>query len=829
DHHVKDALSAQQIMADQVSTILQCEFRKGIHELESMATLPAVQSMQKGRLDAVLTQFDHTTPFFDYYFVLDPQGTWVSYPSRPSMVGQRIPKANMGWVEDVLERGETTGLDVIYTKIGTLVSGFATPIRDEKGAIAGILRGVMVLSEEGTAQKVVKQIHCGERGYAFVVSAGGRLLAHPTLPLVPERFEEYDYTHFPPVREVVKGKSGVVEYSDGGETWIAVHQPVKLAGWGVVVQQPKRDLYREPQQQALLISGIFAAGMLLAVLLFLFVMHYTVTPLHRLITNIKAGTVPPIETFPRDEIGELAGEFKQLYGRLVESNDALKESESQYRTLIQNLQQSIFLKDTNYTYISVNQSFCALVGMDADAILGKTDADIFSPEQAEKYQVEDKDVLENGNGIEYVEESTLNKNKRWVQVIKTPVKDDDGNITELLGIFWDITDHKKLEEQYRQSQKMEAIGQLAGGIAHDFNNLLQGINGYAYMVKQEIHPDTPVYEMIAQIGKAGDRAAKLVAQLLAFSRRQVLKLEYLDLNDVMSGLINMVERVIGEHIRVIFLPGRQLGVVHADRTQMEQVIINLCINARDAMPEGGTLTIETENVRIDEDYCKTHSWAEPGRFILLSITDTGVGMDSQTLEKIFDPFFTTKDIGKGTGLGLATVYGIVCQHEGMIQAYSEQGKGSTFKIYLPIVERLATSINSKVEGPIPNGKETILLAEDEELVRNLAMKILKRAGYKVMIAADGDEALRLCEVHGDSIDLAILDVVMPKLGGKGVYEKVKDRFPKIKFLFSSGYSQNAIHTNFVLHEGFQLIQKPFSPNDLLRRVRKVLDDEDKVE
>ena len=296
-----------------------------------------------------------------------------------------------------------------------------------------------------------------------------------------------------------------------------------------------------------------------------------------------------------------------------------------------------------------------------------------------------------------------------------------------------------------------------------------------------------------------------------------------NLNGLVTALMNMIRRVIGEHITLNILAGHDLGTIHADRGQIEQILTNLCVNARDAMPDGGTITIGTENVLIDASFCETHAWAEPGRFVLLSVTDIGCGMEDEVIGQVFDPFFTTKSVGEGTGLGLSTVYGFVKQHRGMIHIYSEVNAGSTFKIYLPLVERSATSVADKIEGPVPGGTETILLAEDEEIVRNLTKIVLQRAGYTVLAACDGEDALRLLEEHEGEINLVILYVVMPKLGGRAVHERLSKTRPNLRFLFASGYSMNAIHTNFVLDDGLAFIQKPYPRTVLLRRIRKVLD------
>ena len=372
---------------------------------------------------------------------------------------------------------------------------------------------------------------------------------------------------------------------------------------------------------------------------------------------------------------------------------------------------------------------------------------------------------------------------------------------------------------------MEAVGQLAGGIAHDFNNLLQAILGYGDMAMEEAGADSAAGASVKEMLKAGDRARMLVSQLLGFSRRQVLDMRDLDLNEAIGDMLKMVRRTIGEHIDVNFHTGHRLGIVHADPGQVGQILMNLCVNARDAMPGGGTLTIETENVRVDEAYLESHPYAQPGRFVLLSVTDTGCGMDEETRGKVFEPFFTTKDVGQGTGLGLATVYGLVKQHKGCVHIYSEVGKGTAFKVYLPVVERSVQAVGNKVKGTTPGGTETILLAEDDEMVRSLTRAILERAGYTVLPAGDGEEALAVFEQHRDEIDLLLLDVMMPKLGGRATYDRIREKCPGVRALFASGYSMNAVHTDFVLDEGLALIQKPAQRDDLLRKVREVLERE----
>jgi PAS domain S-box-containing protein len=384
-------------------------------------------------------------------------------------------------------------------------------------------------------------------------------------------------------------------------------------------------------------------------------------------------------------------------------------------------------------------------------------------------------------------------------------------------------EHEKLEVQLRQAQRMEAVGQLAGGVAHDFNNLLQVINGYAEIVLCNLDVEHSCHTHVGEIARAGSRAASLVRQLLAFSRRQVLEMRDINLNDVITDLMKMIRRVIGEHIVLDFHANCDLGIVRADPGQVEQVLLNLCVNARDAMPDGGKITIETENARVDEEFCKKHPWADPGLYALMSVSDTGCGMDDETMANIFEPFFTTKDVGKGTGLGLSTVYGLVKQHRGLVHVYSEIDKGSIFRVYLPLIECVAEEIGERPKSPAVGGTETILLAEDDDMVRNLSQSILEEAGYKVLTAVDGKDALRKFMEQADQINLVLLDLVMPNMGGHTVFKEIHEIYPDTKVLFSSGYSLNAIHSDFVLDEGMELIRKPFRRDDLLSKIREALD------
>jgi two-component system, cell cycle sensor histidine kinase and response regulator CckA len=384
-----------------------------------------------------------------------------------------------------------------------------------------------------------------------------------------------------------------------------------------------------------------------------------------------------------------------------------------------------------------------------------------------------------------------------------------------------------LQEQLRQSQKMESIGQLAGGVAHDFNNILTVIHGYSELVINSLDPTNPIREDVKEIKAAAERASGLTRQLLAFSRKQVLQPKVIDLNALVSNMVKMLRRMISEGIELNTLWADDLGRVKADQGQIEQVMLNLAVNARDAMPNGGKLTIETADVELDQDYADLHLSVVPGSYVMLSVSDTGVGMTPEVRERVLEPFFTTKEKGKGTGLGLSTVYGIVKQSGGNIWIYSEPGQGSTFKIYLPRVEEEVDSmLQSSVVGNKPQqGSETILLVEDEKMVRNLALTILKRQGYNVLEAEDGEMALRIVQKHnGNPIHLVLTDVVMPGMSGHELSDHLKAQCPEMKVIFMSGYTdESIIEKHGLMAPGINFIQKPFQPDALVRKIRSVLD------
>jgi signal transduction histidine kinase/CheY-like chemotaxis protein len=416
------------------------------------------------------------------------------------------------------------------------------------------------------------------------------------------------------------------------------------------------------------------------------------------------------------------------------------------------------------------------------------------------------------DGTLFTEEATI-----------SPVFDNKGKIINYIGVKHDVTKQRVLEDQLRQAQKMETVGRLAGGVAHDFNNMLNVILGSAELVMTRDDLDDSILKNLQQIQKAAERSADITRQLLAFSRKQVIEPRVVKLNPLIKDIEKMLGRLLGEDIDILSVPEKEIWNIMADPGQIHQIVANLCINARDAMPQGGKLTIETANVTFDDNYCKGHAGFVPGRFVMLAISDNGIGMDKEILAHIFEPFFTTKEEGKGTGLGLASVYGAVKHNNGFINVYSEPGQGTTFKLYFPQCAGKAEKPKATVKAPKAFKTVAILLVEDDEMVRNLTMMMLEKIGHTVVVAETPEEALALFEKVGMDIDLLLSDVVMPQMNGKSLKKSIEALKPGIKTLLMSGYTANVIAHHGVLEKGMHFIQKPFSIEDLARKVREAIE------
>lgn len=501
----------------------------------------------------------------------------------------------------------------------------------------------------------------------------------------------------------------------------------------------------------------------------------------------------------------------------------LIESEERYRDLVENARDIIYTHDLEGNYTSVNKAGEQLTGYTREESLKMNLAQTVAPEYHDRARQMIANKLAGEKETIYDLEIIKKDGNRIALEVNTRLITKNGAPIGIQGIARDITEREQLEEQLRQAQKMEAVGRLAGGIAHDFNNMLTAIAGYSELAIMQLQAQDPLRECIEEIKKASDRAASLTRQLLAFSRKQVLQPKVLDLNSVVKEMEKMIRRLIGEDIHLRTMLSPDLGSIKADPGQIEQVVLNLAVNGRDAMPKGGRLIIETSNVYLDNKYAARHIAVKPGPYALLAVSDTGIGINEEEQKHIFEPFFTTKEIGKGTGLGLSTVYGIVKQSGGNIWVYSEVGLGTTFKIYLPRVDEGAEVYKPGVEQEEAlQGSETILVAEDEEVVRRLVREVLKSYGYKVLEAGNGGAAFLICERYKEPIQMLLTDVIMPEMGGRELADRLAQLRPGIKVLYMSGYTDDAIVHHGVLDDDVPFIQKPFAPHALAQKVREVL-------
>jgi PAS domain S-box-containing protein len=521
--------------------------------------------------------------------------------------------------------------------------------------------------------------------------------------------------------------------------------------------------------------------------------------------------------------------FDGRVARLVVTEDVTErrrseEERARLAMAVEQADEAIVITDPDGTIVYVNPAFERVTGYHHTEARGRNPRILKSGRQDAAFYAELWSTLTSG---ETWRGQLTNRRKDGslyeAEAAISPVRDGAGRIVNYVAVERDVTHERHLERQFLQSQKMEAVGRLAGGIAHDFNNLLNVITGYGELLRRRLTPEDPSGGKLDQILKAADRAAGLVRQLLAFSRRQVLQPKVLDLGLVVADLDKMLRRLIGEDVDLQCLTDPHLGTVRADPGQIEQVLMNLVVNARDAMPGGGKITIETRNLDVGETEARLRASVPPGPYVLLAVSDTGTGMDEETLAHVFEPFFTTKEPGRGTGLGLSTVYGIVRQSGGHISVYSEPGGGTTFKIYLPRLDEPAVPDATPAPTRAAGGTETVLLVEDEEMVREMLQETLAGAGYRLLVAADANHALARAAAHRGSIQLLLTDVVMPGGSGSELAERLSLVRPGIRVLYVSGYTEEAIVRHGVLARDVAFLGKPFTPDELLARVRQLLD------
>ncbi len=650
-------------------------------------------------------------------------------------------------------------------------------------------------------------------------------------PLTVERFDGLNpNADFPP---------GFYRISDQSRTQIRVLDQDSLAAY-----QELDDIYGRPAVilRVILPRTIYAQGqttllqftmlLLAAALLFgagtLYLLERVilsrVADLSDGITQIGAsGNLSArLEIRGADELAYLGTAINSMLEDLEKAQAEQHQGRTRLGVMIEKMPAVLWTTDTELRFTSAVGAGLDLLGVRTNELTGKTLFEYFQTKDPEFPPIAAHKKALRGESVTY----ELEWQRRVFESHVQPLRGSEGELIGVIGVALDITDRKHLADQLRQAQKMQAVGELAGGVAHDFNNLLMVVKGHAEMLHDHLPQSSPQRSHVEQIQTAAERAASLTAQLLAFSRKQVLQPRVLDLNEVVGGMIQMVSRVIGENIELAFMPGARLGNVKADPSQIEQVVLNLVVNARDAMPQGGRLTIETASVELDENYTVQHAVVEPGPYVMLTVTDTGCGMDSKTQARIFEPFFTTKEQGKGTGLGLATVYGVIKQSGGYIWVYSEIDHGTTFKIYLPKITAKVEELAAVKTIPTPAyGSETILFVEDEQSVRELVREYLSARGYSVLEASDGIQALDIAAAHPGAIQLLITDVVMPRLSGRELASQIATARRDLKVLYISGYTDDSIFRHGVLEGGMEFLQKPFNLRTLAQKIREILDGE----
>lgn len=664
-----------------------------------------------------------------------------------------------------------------------------------------------------------------QAGFLCLVGEAGRVICHPDPKAVGMDMRDAVLLDLSRTRSTTFGEKiaratqgpGLFA-APGGETHIVYLHPVRGTNWMVSVHTNFKLIEERVARLRRAILQVALPSFLFFIILGTVAVRLVERKYERRIEAVNAG----LERRVVERTAELAATNRSLEREIAErkrTEEALRLTQFS----IDRAADAVFWIDPDGKFIYVNGAACSSLGYSQQELLAMSVWDIDPNFPKEDWPEQWQAMKQNSTFT--MESSHRAKSGRLIPVEIT------ANYLEFNGKEYncafarDISKRKQLESQFLQSQKMESLGRLAGGVAHDFNNLLTAILGYADMAITSLDQDDPIYGYIQEVLKAGTRAANLTRQLLAFGRRQLIEPKIINLNDLILEMDKMLRRLIGEDIELVTLTEPALWPVKVDPGQIEQVIVNLAVNARDAMPKGGRLTIQTDNVTLDFPYTLSHAEVAPGRYVMLAVSDTGVGMTDEVKAHLFEPFFTTKEKGKGTGLGLATVYGIVKQSGGHISVHSEPGRGAIFKIYLPQAEGANPQASEQKHlKHMPRGRETVLVVEDEPSVRALAVRVLSEQGYRVLEAADGEEALRVARDHaGEELHLLVTDVVMPKIGGKELSEMLKSVWPELKVIFTSGYTDDVIVSHGVMDPPISFLQKPFTPGTLATKVREVLE------
>ena len=780
-------------------------------------------------------------PFFSSLGVFAPDGHGIGTSLLSLTDRSRLTAAGRDYLFKALAaRSLSIGEPVVSRATNAWTCIISRPVMSPENDVLALVYAAMRLDR---LQVLLDPGEMPRGTILALVDKNGTILART---VDPEKWVGRSIAHYPQFETASRDREGTAELVglDGIQRLIG-YTFGKQTTWMVTVGIPSEAAYgpikRDFRRNLLLGLTTLSAALLVAWSL----AGRITRPLLQLSADsraIGAGNLAHrSQVHSHDEVGKLATTFNQMSATLESRTAALRESEAALRkqtevleSILHSMGDGVLVVDQTGKFVVFNEAAGRLYGsspQDADANQWAASHGLCRPDMVTSFPAEEIPLSRamKGDSVDNVEMFISRQDTPpGVRVSATarPLKDREGRILGAVVVLRDITRQHQLEEQLRQSQRMESIGKLAGGVAHDFNNLLTAILGYAALLLDNLPADSDAHRDAEQIQKASERAAALTRQLLAFSRKQILQARVVDINGILLGMEPMLHRLIGEDIKLFVLPADSLAKVKADPTQVEQIILNLVINARDAMPKGGRLTIETANAILDQSQVERHVDVPPGPYVVLAVSDTGCGMDPETQARIFEPFFTTKPAGQGTGMGLATVYGIVKQSGGHAWVYSEPGQGTSLKIYLPQSEPGERQQGMPSTFPAisrATGSETILLVEDEQTVRDLAGAVLTKSGYTVLAAADGEDALRLSKSHAGDIQLMITDAIMPGMRGHELGDVMRKLRPQIKILFISGYTDDAAIHKGVLVEGIQFLQKPFTPDALALKVRTVLD------
>ncbi len=726
----------------------------------------------------------------------------------------------------------TTGLPTIF---------MVSPIVDDGNQPQGLIGAGISLQY---IQQIGDGLKAGRTGYGFIVAGDGTFIHHPQKESVMRhKITELDDSSERELgKRMISGGSGMLHYSRDSEDMVAFYHPVPISGWSVAMVLPEAELFAPAIRMITLLSVITALFIVLLGTAILVTMQRLTQPLQSLVGRVQEITdgnleVADLEVRSQDEIGILSRSFNIMMANLKTTLSGLRQSEKQYRSIFENSLEGICQTTLQGRILNANPAMVRMLGY--EGIAGALLADIDMLQQVYVNQDDRRKIvamlLEQGKvQAQEVQFYRRNKDIIWISISALLVRDSLGAPLHIESFISDRSERKlaeqereNLQRQLAQAQKIESIGRLAGGVAHDFNNMLSVILGHTEIALKRIDTAHPLTNSLHEIHRAAERSADLTRQLLAFARKQTIAPQILDLNEVVDGMLKMLRRLIGEDIDLTWLPEKDLWPIKMDPSQIDQILVNVCVNARDAIAGVGKITIETRKAILDEAYCAANAGFVPGDYVLLAVSDDGCGMTKEAMGKLFEPFYTTKAMGQGTGLGLATVYGIVKQNDGFINIYSEPNQGSTFRIYLHRSEGERGKIRQETQGEVTvGGNETLLLVEDEPAILAMTTIMLESLGYTVLAAGTVSQALELAEQHADTISLLMTDVVMPEMTGPDLVNRLKSGGLHAQPLFMSGYTANVIAHHNVLDDGVQFIAKPFSMKDLAAKLREILDGQD---